>query len=161
MARVRGISEKIVYAFNPLPDVSDASLYKAAKLPLIEPAKISPFVVTWKYGGTLEDETVHLQPGDFLGLRESEGQEFLRDKSEVGCVLVDDPTDEEQVKEARRKGLIVAQKFYAERGHKRIFEWRKNHGVSKDEMEDHRYDLWVYYYNQAKADLIAKELKKD
>ena len=39
------------------------------------------------------------------------------------------------------------------------------HGIGKDELEDHRYDLWVYYYNQAKADFIGEALdvkkKKD
>jgi hypothetical protein len=161
--RIRGISEKVRYAFNPLPEITDAVLINKAGLDeLMEPIRDSlpPFRITWLYGGGLEAEYVQLNPQEFLALRESEVEEFLREHQELGMVVVEDAHDEEEVRLAAIKGLTKAATFYRDRGAKRLSEVRKNHGFSREEMEDRKYDHWAYYLNQTKAEVILELLKE-
>jgi hypothetical protein len=155
----RGISEKIQYAYNPLPDISEAAVLKRAELDdIIEPAKPSPFDWLWKYGAGLGSDRIHLLPQKFHALRASEAQEFLIEFQEQGGVVISDPSDKEEVKKATIRGLTAAHGFYRDRGKKQLSEIRKNHGYSADEMADRKYDHWPYYKNQAIADIIHELL---
>jgi hypothetical protein len=93
-------------------------------------------------------------------LRESECRAFLAEFSELGGVIISsDATDLEHLQE-RTKGLFAAAKKFSEQGRKRLVEIRKGFGFGKEDMEDHKYDHWAYYYNQAKADIIVDHLKE-
>jgi hypothetical protein len=160
MPRVRGISEKVRYAHNPLPVCTEAELFERVGLDLIVPSEEQPpFRIMWKYGGGLESENLTLDPGDFWALRESEVIEFEREWAELGMVVVDDYTDKEEVRAASAKGLARAQTFYHDRGQKRLTEMRKIHGYSLEDMKDHMSDHWSYYLNKAKAEVIMEALK--
>lgn len=160
MPRRRGISEKSFYAFNPLPAITDAEVLKRAGLSdLMEPAKPLPFYVTWKYGGTLETETVRLPPQEMFVLRESECKEFAREFTEMGMVILEDPADADEVKAKTIAGLQKAQVYWNRTGAKRLIAIRKTHSYSKEDMEDLRGDHWSYHANQAKADIISDTLK--
>ena len=157
----RGISEKVFHAFNPMPDVTEERLIKLANLPLIEPSRRAPFDVLWKYAGGLDQERITLSPGETLVLRETEAQQFLTEFKELGMVVVEDVNDKDEVRRKRAEGLQKALTFYSDRGMKRVTEWRKTHGHSKEDLDDFKYsDLWVYYLNQAKADVVAEELQE-
>jgi hypothetical protein len=157
--RTRGISEKVFHIYNPLPDVDDQEILDRAGLELMEPAKKSQFTCHWQYSGGAEQEWIHLNPGEFLLLRESEVKEFMKENREHGMVVVDDPSDPESIKAASIKGLTAALKFFKDRGKVRLVDVRKTHGFTKEEMEENKHDHWAYYYNQAKADIIADVLK--
>jgi hypothetical protein len=162
MAR-KGISEKIQYVHNPLPNVTEEDLLAKTDLDLIRASTRPFFEFRWKYGAGLENEFVVVSPGEFLPLRASEARDFLREFSEMGGVIVEDKDDADAVRKATDKGLQAAFKFWSDRGSKRVAEYRKRHGISKDDLEDHMYDLWVYFRNQAAADLVKatiSELRK-
>ena len=155
----RGISEKVNHIYNPLPDVSDEEILERAGLDLIEPAKRSQWICDWKYSAGQDGEWIHLGPGEFLMLRESEVRDFMRENREMGMVVVDDPTDPESVRKATLAGLTAALKFFRDRGKVRLLDVRKTHGFTQEEMEENKHDHWAYYYNQAKADIISDVLK--
>jgi hypothetical protein len=155
----RGFSEPVVHVYNPLPDVSDAEILERAGLDLIDPATRSPWICDWRYSGHDEREWVHLKPGEFLMLRKSELPEFMNENRELGMVVVDDPQDPESIRKATIKGLTAAYTFFKDRGKVRLLAVRKTHGFTAEEMEENRHEHWAYYYNQAKADIIAEVLK--
>jgi hypothetical protein len=159
---IRGIREKIVFVHNPLPAITDAELLKAAGLDMMNGAdRPVLFTWTWKYSGGLDAETIRVGPGEFFALRESEANQFMREFRELGAALVEteDPNDPE-VRKASLDGLSRAHRFFTDRGNKRIAEWRKNHGVGKEEAEEAKYDLWSYHRNQAAADAITEHIKR-
>ena len=155
---IRGISETLYYVYNPLPDIDEAEVLERAKLDGIEPKAVHPFGVLWQYGGTLEQEKVSLKPGEFFPLRKSEADAFLKEFGPLGIVAVEDPHNPDEVRKATLSGLNKALEYWRARGNKRITEYRKTHGIGADELEDFRYDLWAYYYNQARADIIKDKI---
>ena len=160
MARKRGLSEKSFYAFNPLPAITDADVLKRAGLDeLMTPVRVAPFHVSWKYGGVNETEIVQIPPQEMFLLRESECKDFTKRFAEEGMVLLEDPNDAKEVRLKSISGLQRALTFWSERGKKKLVELRKLHGYSREDMDDYRFDHWVYYANQAKADFISDALK--
>lgn len=159
MGRMRGMSEKVFHIYNPLPNIDDEEILKQAGLDLLEPATRCQWICDWKYSGGDEREYIHLSPGQFLMLRESEIKDFLKECAELGMVVVKDPQDPESIREASIKGLIAALKFFKDRGKKRLMDVRKTHGFTAEEMEENKHDHWAYHYNEAKAHFIAEELK--
>lgn len=160
MARKRGISEKSFYAFNPLPAITDADVLARAGLDeLMTAVAPLPFHFSWKYGGTNETEIVQYPPQEMSLLRQSECADFVKRFAEEGLVILEDPNDTKEVKTKTIEGLVKALAFWTSRGKKKLVELRKLHGYSREDMEDYRYDHWVYYANQAKADFISDSLK--
>lgn len=161
MARRRGLSEKSYYAFNPLPPTTDADLLERAGLDLMDPVSPLPFAVSWKYGGTLESEVVRIPPGDMVMLRGGiEVRDFEKAWSEFGLVVLENPQDLKEVRAKTIAGLQKAVQFWSQRGAKKLVELRKLHGYSKEDMEDYKHDHWIYYINQAKADVLAELLRE-
>lgn len=158
--RKRGLSEEVVYVLNPLPDVEDAELLKRAGLALATPATESPFRMTWQFGSGLERETVTLDPGERALLRSSEAAEFMETFREQGAVVLPLECGEAEVAKHTADGLRRAQKFYRDRGAARVKDYQKTHGLSKEELEDHRYETWAWHHNQAKADVIEESLRR-
>jgi len=163
MAQRRGLREKILYAHNPLPNISDSELLEKAGLDLMEGAtRPILFTWSWKYSAGLEFESLRLKPGEFAPLRENEAKDFMVEFREQGGVLapnedVNDPATRKLVIE----GLTRAHTFYANRGaNKRVPEWRKVHGLSKEEALESKYEVWTFYRNQAAADVIAERIQK-
>lgn len=158
---IRGIQEPVVYVHNPMPSVTDKEIAERAELDLMDfSEKKTPFDWHWTYNAGLDQEHIDVLPGDFYALRKSEAELFLRQFAELGAVLVDDPHDEAQVKKSAMKGLKKAHTFWSDRGNKRIIDFRKTHGIGREEMTDYTYDLWVYYRNQAIADRIQEEIRE-
>jgi hypothetical protein len=152
------LNEKIVYIHNPLPDLQDKEIIEKADIE-IEASIRPPFDIHWNYAFGNDLEVVRLSVGEYMPLRQSEAAMFLRQFKEIGMVIVEDINDADELKKKTLEGLQTAQKFYADRGNKRLIELRKTHGLGKDEMEDYKYEHWVYYYNQAKADLIGDHIR--
>jgi hypothetical protein len=157
--RKRGITERLMHVINPLPDVGEAVLLERAGLDMLEPSKLSPFVYNWKYSGGLETEIVQLNPGDHVALRESEVKEFMAEFKDLGAIAVPADCDEETREKAVLKGLQTAHRHYHNVGGRRIVELKKGRGYSKEDLEDHKYDHWVYHLNAARADVIAEQIK--
>lgn len=163
MLRSRGISERVVYAYNPLPAVSEAKLLEAAKLDdLIAPSKQSPFRFTWKYGSGLTMESVDLLPGDFLALRESEARELMNstNAAELGICIV--PVNDVTNADTRKlviAALAKAAQFYFDRGRKQLMNLRKKHAYTEQDMDDVRHQFHPYVLNQAKEQVIRQYLE--
>lgn len=160
MARTRGISEQIVWLYNPCPDITERELLERAKLENIEASDLSPFEIRWKYGGVLETEWLVLRPGEQHGVRKSEAAEFMEEFGEQGMVTLSAHPDVEEARTKAVKGLQQALKFWKDRGGKRAMEYRKKNALSRDDMEEYRYDLWAYYLNEEKAKAIEAEIRR-
>lgn len=162
MNRSRGISEKIVYVYSPLPTVGEAPLLEAAGLAeLFEPSVESPFRFTWTYGTGLVRESVDIFPGEFLPLRESEATEFMN-SGNVGdlglCVVPINNPDAPAVRKIAIKALQDAAKFYLEGGTKQLLQQKKRHSYSEAEMEDMRATYYAYHLNKAKEAAIRARI---
>lgn len=164
MAKLRGISEKTLYVYNPLPQVTDHDLLIDSGLDMImEPGKRSPFRAQWDYGAGHERETIYIEPGEFFAMRESDAKEFVSsaNHTELGYVVVNTPNaDDPEVKKAAITGLRKALAFYRDRGDKRIITMRKVHGLSEDEINEQRADYWCYFYSAAQARAIQHEIER-
>lgn len=158
--RKRGLSETIVWAYNPLPPVTEAELLLAAELESIVPddARL-PFAMDWQFAGGLEREDVTINPGEFLALRESESTEIERELAEKGLVIVRDRENRGEVLAAAARGLRTAATFWRERGATKLSDYRKRHGASEQEMQDRKYELWAYHMNAAKAAAVEAHRK--
>lgn len=159
MAR-RGISEKVRYAYNPLPKVKEADLLERAGLKLIRPSPLDPFEFVWQYGSGADGETVVIQPGDFLPLRSDEMSAFLKKYAEQGGVAVDDPSDKAAVKQAAREGLIAAAEFWRQRGSMRLLEQQKGRGFTDDQMEQWKHNFWAYHLAAAREQAVMEAIEK-
>lgn len=159
MARIRGITEKTIYLINPLPEVGEAELLKEAGLDMIEPKEQQPFEMHLQYSYGLEKEQMHLQPQQRLLLRESEGPELLASLQELGAVVVSAEASDDEVAKAHLRGLQTALKYWRDIGG-RLTSLRKDRGLSKEDMEEYRYDYWPYFLAAAKAKYIENEIKK-
>jgi hypothetical protein len=161
--RSRGISEGILYVYNPLPKVTEDTLLDAAGLTgLFQGSRRSPFEWIWKYGSGLQTETVEIKPGEFLPLRESEATEFERASNalEMGlCIVrVNDPAHAETKKQAVL-ALNRAIRFYHDGGQKQLIDQRKRHAYSEADMEEQKSRFYAYFLNRAKELAIREHLK--
>lgn len=154
-AHRRGLSERVVWAWNPLPNVSHKDVLARAQLPLVAPTERCPFAMHWQYGFGSEREDIYLDPGAAHPLRESEAREILHSLRDQGLVLLEHEDDASERRRTIRAGLATAHGFWRDRGARRIHEIRARHGFNDDEMEAQRYDLLrPYHENQAKADIL-------
>lgn len=165
MIRSRGISEKIVYVYNPLPDMSETELFENHGLKdVLEPAyNVKPFDVTWQYGTGNERETVQIGPGDFLALRESEAKEFMNGTNfgDMGlCVVEDTNLNNPVVKRAATAALKKAADFYYRCGKKQIMVQRKRNNYTDADLKDIRNQLHAFFINEAKEAEIRKLLSE-
>lgn len=160
MARTRGISEKIVWLYNPCPKVSTEELLKRADLENQEASILSPFEIRWRYGGTGETEWVILNPGDLHGVRSSEAEEFNAEFKEQGMVVLPDRASADEARKLAIEGLKLGLRFWKDRGAKRAMEYRKKNALSREDMDEYRYDLWSYYLNEEKARACEAEIKR-
>lgn len=163
MIRSRGISEKIVYVYNPLPDISETELFERNGLDdVLEPShNVKPFNMTWQYGTGNEREVVQIDPGDFLALRESEAKEFLNGSNyaDMGmCVVENTNLNDPETKRTATAALKKAANFYYDRGTRQLGNQRKRHNYTEQDMKDMRPQLHAYFINQAKEAEIRKLL---
>lgn len=157
----RGITEKSLFVFNPLPALTDAEVLEKAKLDdLARAAGRSPFIIEWQYSAGHEREDLVLRPGQRAALRESDAAACMRDNAERGLVTHELDATPEQIEKAAAEGLKRAITFYVDRGAKRLQELRKRHSLTAEEMEERRHDFWSFHYNQAAADLLRAHLAK-
>lgn len=163
MLRSRGISESIRYVYNPLPKLKEDTLLDAAGLTgLFQGSKRAPFEYVWKYGSGLQTETVELQPGEFLPLRESEAKEFERATNalEMGlCIVTVADANNAETKRAAVLALNRAIRFYFEGGQKQLIHQRKVHSYSEQDMEEQKARYYPYYLNRQKELAIREHLK--
>ena len=158
--RKRGLSEKTFYLFNPMPKISDAELLVKAGLPLTEPKNVDPWQVHWKYGCGLGSEGLRLGAGETWPVRESEVRELLsRSKREMGIVVLEDESEESK-RAGEIEGLRRALPYWRRLGTPWLNEYRKNRGLTREDMEDYRYDLHPYYIAQAKTELIQARIQE-
>lgn len=158
-----GLSEKLVYVFNPLPNVDPKDLYqKAGIAELMDVPKVSPFAISWTYGVGHEKETVHFLPKSFVPLRPKEAVNCIgiNDHTDMGLVIVEDPNDVAEVTKAARRGVQKAYEFYNRDGVRRLNEMRRRHQFDKEEWEEARYQFWCYWLNAAKAEVLRAELSR-
>ena len=65
--------------------------------------------------------------------------------------------------EVRKKvleGLRTAVQFWRQRGTPKLAQYRKTHGLSENELEEQKYEVWAYYLARAKADAIEAHMNK-
>jgi hypothetical protein len=157
---MRSMFETAIYVHNPLPDVPESQLLKLAKLDeLMEPAKRSPFIMQLRYSGGAEREFMDLKPGEERLVPISAAAAFVDANAELGAVRYPADADEAAKIHSRIIGVQRAIKFWQERGLKRLAAYRKTHGITQEEMEDFRYELWAYHLAAARARVLEDHLK--
>jgi len=152
------VGEAIRYAYNPLPEISDKDVLDRAELR--RPARdIKPTEFRWKMWIDNDQRFFLLKPGDSIPLRGVEGEVFLKEFGDRGGVLLDNPTDDDEVQEAKVTALSKAAQFYQDRGLTRVDDYQNRHGLDGSQIERRKHgDLWQYFYNQALADIFMDEL---
>ena len=156
----RGISEKVVYAHNPLPKASREDLLALADLPLLETGDDIEFTVKFQYGTGLDREDVVLEPGCFFQLRETEAGAVAHALADVGVVMMTEAqrNDPKEVARLQKIGLRRALTFWRERGQVKIDAYRRRHSIDRNEMDEHRYTIWPYYVADVKRRMIEELL---
>lgn len=158
---LRGFNEAIVFAYSPLPAVSDAEILKMAGLDgVFEPAKVSPFNFSWKHAAGHDAEVIELNPGDFIPMRESEARTFIQSGNnvELGLVIVKDKNDTKEIRDASIKGLRAAIKFYRQHGKAKQMTMKKRHSLSDQELSEQRADYYPHFINEAKEKVCQAKL---
>jgi len=156
----RGLTQNFVYIYAPHPIITDKELLSMATLDLAEPSTVPPFQYQWKYSYGDECEWLIINPKTFTAIREEEATWFLKEAGELGFVIVKDPNNGAEVRKESIKGLQAALKYWRERGARKIADFRKMRGLSKEDMEDYKYDYHPYYIAEAKGRVIEKELRR-
>lgn len=154
------LNEPVFYVCNPCPETTNRQITDAADLELAVTNDEPAFRFVWSYSSGVEKQTLILDPGCRIALRESEVRQLGQQMKEVGIVAVPDTATEAEEKAIFAKGLDIAIKFWKDRGNKRLLTVRKNLGLSKDDMEDYRYEHHCYYTNEAKGEACIAELRR-
>lgn len=157
MMKKRGISEETVIVENVNPDVSEAELVEHAELD-IEPSSRPPFRITWIRSFGPERERLSLDPGKTAPLRVSDAREMLKEVADQGVVMYSMDADEAEIKQARVKGLQASQKFHRDRGVTRITAYRKTHGLSLEELEEQKHDIFSFHIHAAQEEAVKTKL---
>jgi hypothetical protein len=157
---MRGITEKTVFVYNPLPNVSEQDLIVAIGLDgLVEPSTRSPFALTWQWSGGLQKEVIILNPGDRQPMRESDALACMKELREQGAVVHDLNADEKTVKRLSIDACLVAIRFWNDRGQPRLLEQRQKHGYTTEDMESRRYEYRHYHLAAARKAAIEEHVK--
>ena len=157
----RGIRDRSYYACNLLPTgVTDADILKAAGLDHAEPNNINPFRLVWKYGTGVDSETILLNPGDKVLLRETEAKAFLRDKAEEGGCLHASDAEKADIKKEQVAALKRAYKFYKDRGKFLATTMLRERNIDSASWDDYKESYWPYYVNEAKSQAVDAYLKE-
>lgn len=156
-----GIGDEVRYAVNLLPDVNDEAVIKRAGLRR-RSVKRHPFQFDWKVGDGAAYQYIPLAPGSApIALRgEREWRMFRIQFEDMGGVLVKDPNDRHELREAKRSALERAREFWASRGEERADNYQIVHGLTDDQMQRQRGQIWRWYFNQALVEFIDEELDK-
>src|SRR3990167_2328881 len=157
----RGLTERTFFLYNPLPSgITEAELLKRAALPDIVPSERPPFAFVWRYSASNERETLVLDAGSTFPLREREARDWLREFKEQGGMLLEDPKNDAALRAAQIDGLRQAVRFFRARGKVRVQEFRKGKGLTPEELEDRRHELYAYHLNEAKAEVVKEHLDR-
>lgn len=156
-----GMTESTVCIHNPMPDVSEESLLELAGLNdgAIVPANRSPFIIEWRYSGGREREFIDLTPGETKQIRRLGAEMFVKANAEQGAVMFDPDAPRDEVLRLSIAGVQKAMKFWHERGAPRISAYRKLHGLSNEELDDQKHDVWAYFVAAAKVKVLENHLK--
>lgn len=155
------LEDKILYAINPLPEVSDKDVIRRAKLRR-RPQRFSPFEFRWRVGQGGILRSYVLNPGESpLALRGKEEQEaFLRIWEDCGGVLVEDPNDADELRQARIDGLLRARQRWIPVGQEAADNYQIRHRLTDEQLSRQRDQLWRWFYNEALIHFIDLELAK-
>jgi hypothetical protein len=156
-----GMTEKTFCIYNPLPAVTEEELFEAAGMNegMVRIAERSPFMLEWRYSGGREREYIDLKPGESKQIRKVGAEMFVKANADQGAIMFAPGTPRDEVLRLSIAAVQKAIKFWHDRGAPRIAEYRKVHGLSKEELEDQKYDIWPYYLNAARAKALEAHLK--
>jgi hypothetical protein len=158
-----GMTEKTVCIYNPLPDITEEQLFEVAGLGdgRIRPATRSPFMMEWRYSGGREREFIDLKPGEAKQIRRIGAELFVKANAEQGAIMFDPGASRDEIVRLSIPAVQQALKFWGERGAKRISAYRKLHGLSKEELEEQKYDdgVWTYFAAQGRVKVLEQHLK--
>lgn len=166
--RGRGLREKRLYGLNPLPvGVTKRDLAKAADLNALPQGNSQdPFHITWKHGTGLEAEELDFRPTtpDFARincweLRESEARDLLREKEELGMIVVEDPEDLREVITKSLAGLGKAFEHYDNAGQQSLNDLQMKQSWDETKLKQNRAHTWPMLLNAQAAILIAKQIE--
>ena len=152
----RGLTEKLYDAINPLPGLSEAELFERAGLHLVTPRQAPAFLLEWHYGGGHEKEYVAIAPGDFVTLRESDAKLIEAELGEQGLLVV--PHGKAPADAECRAAITRAASYWHERGAPALAAYRRDRGISPEDLEEMRDMLWPYYAAKAKAEVLREAL---
>lgn len=161
----RGISEKRIYAYNPLPMVTEAELCERAGLMIRADADRSFFDFKWRWGTGIDKEWIFIRVGDEpIELRESESRSLQRDLSEMGVVLLETPvTHKNHAEECHAKsldGLRRAYDYWHNIGEKRIAKTMMKAGITRDQLDTFKQSEWIHFRNAEAAKEVMKEMER-
>ena len=156
-----GLREKIQYIHNPLPAVTDAEVLERAGLEGVVPGNRLPLLRTWQYSTNEEREVLHFAPLSFTPLRAGhEISAVMRSQRELGLVVVDNPDDEDEVRQRALEGLAIAQRFYRDNGLGKVRRMMREANRGASETDEYKYDYWPYHYNEALSKFIAERINE-
>jgi hypothetical protein len=161
-----GMTEKTFCIHNPLPDVSQEHLFELADLNdgALVPATRSPFMLEWRYSGGREREFIDLKPGESKQIRRVGAEMFVKANAEQGAIMFEPDAPRAEVIRLSIAACQKAIKFWHDRGAPRISAYRKLHGLSKEELDEQKYDVWPYFEAAAKVKVLedhVKQLRKE
>lgn len=161
----RGLREKILYATNPFPvpppgvtwsehyfaELCGIYVQRAAR-------RGSSLATVWTYGQGAESEILELREGQMIELRESEARSFAKEKSELGYVLIEDPSNLELVKMRKEEGISRAIEFYTNglRGADKLIELAAIHSLNEMQMAQSKREHWIYHVNAKIGEFLER-----
>ena len=158
----RGINMPLYVVANPLPEATLWDLMVRAGVDEMFYGEFPGqyFAHNWKYSAGLEMENVSWGPGEERILPEDIAEMVIRELGEQGMVMYPQEASEAEVEHARLAGIQRAQRFWAERGHRRVIAYQRNQNFSDDQVAQYKSEIWKYYVNQAAADLLMEKLQE-
>lgn len=157
----RGISQKQVLVFNPMPKVSEAELMKRAGLPEVPgKGRGSWFDINHRFD-TCEDKEWHIfRSGEGTWLRDPiDVRPLMRERSDRGLVILEGENDPNR----REKTITALRREYAfwnERGQKKITKIQHRAAISPEQFQHFRAELWTNYRNAEAAKAILAEIER-
>ncbi len=152
----RGLREKIQYATNPFPVPPPGTVWSQryfaglCDIVSLQVARVgSELRTVWIYGSGGDSEVHEFKEGEMHELRASEASAFLREKGELGYVLIEDPSDEDHVRERKLEGVRRAIDFYENgmRGADKLIELAAIHSLNDQQMSQQKRTYWIYHVN--------------
>jgi hypothetical protein len=165
--RGRGLREKRLYGLNPLPaGLTKRELAKRADLPSLPQGTLQdPFHIVWKHGTGLEAEELDFFPSTpetakelCWELRESEARDLMREKEELGMIVVEEPSDLREVITKSIVGLGKAFQHYDEAGMQSLNDLQMKQSWDDTKLKQNRAMTWPMLLNAQAALAISQQI---